>query len=138
MSWRVIAVGALAALAGCLLAVGVAAHTTHSSSALQLNVYTSGSVSNYVWGVVSSPNPRCVAGRRVRVYRKAPGPDPEFGSDISLESPSGNGPYTVTAPTGDLPEGLYYSQLRKRDLRPGRRHAHICKGARSNEQVVGP
>jgi len=127
----------VAALGGALLAVAVAAHTVHYSSSIALNVYTTGSTNNYVWGAISSPNSHCVGARKVRVYRKTHGSDAKLGSDISQEG-SAVGPYTVTAPSGDLHPGSYYAEVRKRDLRPGRRHAHICKGARSSEEPVGP
>jgi hypothetical protein len=137
-SWRVIAAGGVAALAGCLLAVAVAAHTTRYASSVQLHAFTNETTNNYFYGVVSSPNSRCAGDRKVRIYRKAEGADPKFGSDVSQQAPSGDGPYTVTAPTGDIPTGSYYSQAAKRDLRPGPRHAHICKGARSSDLDVGP
>lgn len=118
--------------------MGVAAHTSHSASALTINAFTIGTADNYVYGAVSSPNSRCVAGRKVRVFRKTQGSDSLLGADVSLQSPSGTGPYTVTAPTGDLPEGRYYSEMRKRDLRPGNRHTHRCSGATSDRLSVGP
>lgn len=129
--------GGVAALAGALLAIGAAAHTTHYPSSLSLSAFTSGATNNYVYGALSSPNSHCVGGRRVRVFRKAQGADPMLGSDVAQEA-SGVEPYTVTAPTGNLHPGRYYSQTKKRDLKPGPRHAHICKGAQSSNLDVGP
>jgi hypothetical protein len=136
---RVIVVGVVALGAGALLAVGVAAHTARHDSSLNLNAFTSGAMNNYFYGAVTSSSSKCVAGRRVRVYRKRPGENSEFGSHVSLEAGSGVGPYTVTAPEeGDIPVGSYYSQVRKRHLRRGARHDHICRGARSADLEVGP
>jgi hypothetical protein len=135
---RRLAIGAcLAALGGALLAVAVAAHTVRYPSSIELHAFTVGSSNNYVYGAISSPNSNCVGGRKVRVYRKTQGSDAKLGADVSQEA-SGVGPYTVTAPSGDLHPGRYYSQVHKRDLRPGPRHAHICKGARSDGLDVGP
>ena len=135
---RLVAVGASAAVAGCLLAVAVAAHTTHYASSLDLHAYTSGAMDNYVYGTVSSPNSDCVAERKVHVYRKTPGADAKLGADVSNGPVSGVGPYTVTDPSGDLPEGSYYSETRRRDLKPGPHHAHVCRGATSDALAVGP
>ena len=127
----------LALAAGGLLAVGVAAHTTHYPSSVEINAQTNINTGDYVYGVVTSPNSHCAAHRRVGVFRRRPGHDAKLGSDVSQHSPNG-GPYTVTAPTGDLPPGPYYAHAKKRDLRPGPRHAHICRGATSDDLVVGP
>jgi hypothetical protein len=136
-SRRLVAAGVLAALAGGVLAVAVAAHTTHYGSSLAINAFTSGTMDNYFYGVVNSPSSRCVVGRKVSVYRRQPGRDEKLGSDVSQQA-STVGPYTVTSPSGDLIPGSYYSQTRKRDLKPGRRHAHICRAATSSPLDVGP
>ena len=136
---RALIAGIGAALAGGLLAVVVAAHTTSYESNVNMNAYTSGAANNYFWGAVTSPKPACAPDRKVRVFRKRSGDDSKFGSDTSLEGPSpGSGPYTVTAPTGDTPEGKYYAKIKARDLRPGGAHAHICEGAKSPTVAVGP
>ena len=128
----------LAPVAGGLLAVGVAAHTTRHDSSLSLNAFTSGSQNNYFYGAVTSASSKCVE-RKVRVFRKEVGADEKYDSERSIVSGSGNGTYTVTAPNkGDLPQGTYYAQIKKRDLKPGNRHDHICRGAKSSEQSVGP
>jgi hypothetical protein len=137
VSRRLVIGAALAALGGSILAVAVAAHTDHYSSSVGINAFTSGSSNNYVYGAVSSPNSHCVGDRKVRVYRKTKGSDAKFGADISQEN-AGVGPYTVTAPSGDMHPGTYYSEVRKRDLRPGPRHSHICNPARSDGLPVGP
>ena len=128
----------MAALGGGVLAVAVAAHTTHYSSSLEIHAGTVGTMDNYVYGVVRSPNEHCVGERKVRVYRKVQGTDKKLGADTSQHVSSGVGPYTVTAPSGDLHPGAYYSQTDKRDLRRGPRHAHICRGATSDDLDVGP
>lgn len=136
---RALIAGVGAALAGGLLAVVVSAHTTSYESNVNINAFTSGVVGNYFYGAVTSPKPACAPKRKVRVLRKKPGDDSRFGSDTSLEGPSpGSGPYTVTAPTGDIPEGDYYAKVKPRDLAGGKAHTHLCKGAESSALAVGP
>jgi hypothetical protein len=137
MTRRTILAGLVAALAGSLVAVALA-HTTTFKSSLSINAYTSGGSNEYVWGVVTSESPKCAAGWKVRVFRRRHGDDAKLGAVPSNDAASGLGGYTVTAPTGNLPQGPYYSQVRKRDLRPGPAHDHICKGSESPEVDVGP
>jgi hypothetical protein len=129
--------GLVATVAGGLLAVGVAAHTSHTSASLAINAYTLGTTNNYIWGVVSSSKQRCAVERKVRVFRIRSGDDKLLGADVSQEGSTG-GPYTVTAPTGDLKEGRYYSKVKRFDLAAGRRHTHLCDGAASERVKVGP
>ena len=120
-----------AVAAGGLLAVGVTAHTTRSPSSVTIAIPPSES---YVYGAVSSPKQKCEPRRKVKVFRKRSGDDKLFGA---TRSPSDNGTYTITAETGTLPQGTYYSRVLKRDLSPGARHNHLCRAARStNEQVA--
>ena len=138
-SKRFASAAAVALGAGALLAVGVAAHTSSHDSALSLNAYTTGVSNNYFWGAVTSPSSKCVGGRRVFVFRRQPGDDAKLGSDVSLGPPAGAGSYTVTAPAkGDLQQGTYYSEVRRYDRKPGPRHDHICRGAKSEPVPVGP
>lgn len=132
-----IAAGVLAAVAGGLVAVALA-HTTSFKSSLSINAYTVGGSNEYVWGVVTSESEKCAAGWKVRVFRKRHGDDAKLGAVPSNGPESGLGGYTVTAPTGNLKSGLYYSQVRKRDLKPGPAHDHICKGSESADVDVGP
>ena len=103
-SRRVIAACAIAAVAGGLLAVGVAAHTTRDESNVNLNAFTTGVDNNYFYGAVTSPNIKCAPDRRVRVFRKRPGDDRLFATRRSIDGGvPGSAAYTVTAETGDLP-----------------------------------
>jgi hypothetical protein len=132
---RTLAVCALALLAGAVAAVGVAAHTTRTDSDISLNGFTSGGADEYFYGDIASSNPDCEPARKVRIFRKRPGDDRLYDATRSLQ-PAGS--FTVTAETGNLPQGDYYSHIRKRDLKPGKRHKHLCKGAKSAELDVGP
>ena len=74
------------------------------------------------------------------MFQQQSGADLKFDSSTSIEggSPT-SGPYTVTAPNkGDLPPGNYYSKIKKRDLKPGPAHSHICQDAKSPTVDVGP
>ena len=136
---RAVIAGIGAALAGGLLAVAVSAHTTHYESAVNINAGTSGTTHNYFYGAVTSPKAKCAPDRKVRVFKRRLGDDLKFGSDTSHEGASpGAGPYTVEAPTGDIPEGDYYSTIKSRDLAPSGAHDHICKGDKSSTLDVGP
>ena len=136
-SWRVLVAGAVAAIVGGALAVGVAAHTSQTASELRINAFTSGGTDEYAYGAITSASGRCLGGRKVRVFEKRPGTDTLLGADISQRA-SGVGPYTVTAPTGNIPQGRYYAQVKRVDTSPRGAHAHICKGARSGGLNVGP
>jgi hypothetical protein len=128
-TWRVVLAGGLAAIAGGALAVGVAAHTTHSPSDVAINAG-----SDYFYGTVSSPEADCLPGRRVRVFRKRHGDDKLFGAERSLET---TGSYTVTESDVNLRGGPYYARIKKRDLRPqSQKHDHICGAATSNTTTV--
>jgi len=136
---RMVAATVIAAVAGGVLAVAVAAHTTRDESNVNLNAFTSGVDNNYVYGAVTSPKPACAPDRKVRVFRKRPGDDKLLASRRSIDGGvPGSATYTVNAETGDLPQGVYYAQIRRRDLKPGDNHKHLCTGARSNELPVGP
>ena len=128
-------VAALAAIAGGVLAVGVAAHTSRDPSSISITVPPSES---YLYGVVSSPNADCPPHRKIRVFRTRPGDDKLFRRTHSLGPAHGFGQYTVSVETGTLRSGIYYSKVKESDLKPGDRHAHICKGDRSDEVGVGP
>jgi hypothetical protein len=125
---RVVIVGGLAAAAGGALAVGVAAHTSHTPSFVGINAG-----SDYFYGAVSSPSDSCLPDRNVRVFRKRPGADKLFGKEPSLNG----GTYTVTESSVTFRGGAYYSRIEKRDLRPhSRRHDHICGAASSATTTV--
>lgn len=129
ISRRVLLAGGLAAVAGGALAVGVAAHTTHTPSTLTLDVG-----SDYFYGNVSSVDPDCLGHRRVRVFRARNGADKLFGADRSLET---TGSYTVTESDVNFRGGAYYSRVKKHDLRPrSREHDHICGPATSATTTV--
>ena len=128
-TWRLVLAGGLAAIAGGSLAVGVAAHTTHTPTTLTLNAG-----SDYFYGNVSSVDPDCLGHRRVRVFRARNGADKLFGADRSLET---TGSYTVTESEINFRGGPYYASVNKRDLRPGsRKHDHICGPATSATTTV--
>ena len=131
-----VAAGVLATAVGALLAVGVAAHTTGHNSSVRATIHTVGNF-DHVYGLVTSGVNRCEPGRRVRLYMRQPGADARIGSDVSQQAALG-GPYTVTAQTGEFAQGTYYAKLKKRDLRPGNRHRHLCKGDRSPDLLAGP
>ena len=119
----------MAAIAGGALAVGVAAHTTHTPTTLTLNAG-----SDYFYGNVSSVDPDCLGDRRVRVFRARNGADKLFGAEKSLET---TGSYTVTESDVNFRGGPYYASVKKRDLRPrSREHDHICGPAKSATTTV--
>jgi hypothetical protein len=127
--WRLVLAGGLAAVAGGALAVGVAAHTTHTPTTLTLNAS-----SDYFYGNVSSVDPDCLGHRRVRVFRARNGADKLFGADRSLET---TGSYTVTESNANFRGGPYYARVKKRDLRPhSGKHDHICGSATSATTTV--
>jgi hypothetical protein len=132
---RTIAACALAAAVGAVFAVAVVAHTSRTDSDISLFGFTSGGADEYFYGDIASAKGACEPNRKVRIFRKRPGDDALYDATRSLE-PAGS--YTVTAATGNLPQGDYYSHIRKRDLKPGKRHEHLCKGAKSAELDVGP
>ena len=136
---RALSAGVSAALAGGALAVVVSAHTTHYESNVNIGGFTSGNVGNYLSGGVTSPNDKCAPDRKVTVFREAGSDDVKFGSDVSeVGTTPGVGDYLVNAPSGDIPSGDYYSRVKKRDLRKGRAHDHICDRAKSSPLDVGP
>jgi hypothetical protein len=132
MTVRTVLLGAVALAAGGLLAVGVAAHTSHTPSSLTINAGA-----GYFYGNVTSPKEKCRPHRRVRVFRKRPGNDKLYGAEKSLGGMN-LGSYTVEESTApDV--GTYYAEIKKRDLRAGSdRHDHICGRATSNTVVVEP
>jgi hypothetical protein len=135
MTRRGIVIGALAALAGGLLGATVAAHTTSSPADVSLGGYTSGGVSEALSGTITTVKPACYEGRKVFVYRKKSGDDLKFGADRAQETTA---EYTVTAPTGNVPQGTYYSRIRKFDLAHSAAHEHVCEGDRSQNFDAGP
>lgn len=129
--WRAALAGGLALIAGGTLAVGVAAHTSHSPSSLTINAG-----GDYFYGAVGSPNSKCRSDRRVRVFRKRPGGDKLFGAEQSLGGMN-LGSYTVEESTVGFRGGVYYSHTKRRDLRPqSGHHDHICGAASSNTVTV--
>ena len=137
---RALIAGTAAALAGALLAVAVSAHTTHYESSVNINAFTNGSVGNYFYGAITSSKPACAPKRKVIIFEGAGGPDDtKFGSETSIDSGTpGVGSYTITAPSGDIPSGDYYSKAKRRDLRKGRAHDHVCDRAKSSMLEVFP
>ena len=126
---KVLIAGVLAAIAGGALAVGVAAHTTHTPTTLTLNAG-----SDYFYGNVSSVDPDCLGHRRVRVFRKRGGADKLFVAEKSLET---TGSYTVTESDVNFRGCPYYARVNKHDLRPdSRKHDHICGPAKSATTTV--
>jgi hypothetical protein len=69
---RALAIGALAAALGGVLAVGVSAHTDRYDSEIEI---TAGINSDYVYGGLNSPKASCEPKRKVKLYRKRAGDD---------------------------------------------------------------
>ncbi len=111
--------------------MGVAAHTSHSPSSLTINAG-----GDYFYGSSARRTRKCRSDRRVRVFRKRPGGDKLFGAEQSLGGMN-LGSYTVEESTVGFRGGVYYSQIKRRDLRPqSEQHDHICGAASSNTMTV--
>jgi len=73
----------------------------------------------------------CTSGRRVRVFRRRPGPDRLLGQDRSGSHPGDGAGYWVVEVAGIRP-GRFYAVVLRKDLAPGDRHAHICRAYRTS------
>ncbi|MFI5025232.1 MAG: hypothetical protein ACHQCI_00565 [Solirubrobacterales bacterium] len=131
---RALAIGALAAALGGVLAVGVSAHTDRYDSEIEI---TAGINSDYVYGGLNSPKASCEPKRKVKLYRKRAGDDELIEASHSIGN-AGGATWTIEAPGGTFTTGTYYSKARKRDLAPGQAHSHICRGATSDEIPIEP
>jgi hypothetical protein len=130
---------ALAAIAGGLLAVGVAAHSDRYPTEMSATIQTANTITDHIRGRLLSSRTACAPDRKVRVFRKRPGDDQQIASDFSGTFTETIGsPYTVAVPGGDFSPGVYYAHAKRRDLRPGARHDHVCKGKRSQDFSVTP
>lgn len=74
-------------------------------------------------GHLESSKQKCVAGRKVTVFRAGTGQDDKVGTDVS----DSNGGWSLMILTPDFLAGDYYAKTPKRVLHDGT----TCKGARS-------
>jgi hypothetical protein len=119
-------IAALAAscLALCVFAAPGLAHTTSSSTSVTIGVVAQAG-GDLFRGKVSSPDPRCVNRRLVRLFRVAPGADPVLDTDRSED----NGSWDIDVEGGAAPGRYYVRVVARTATAPG--HSHTCRAAMS-------
>jgi hypothetical protein len=74
-------------------------------------------------GHVESTRARCTRGRKITLYRLAPGPDPKLGYDFS----DSNGGWSLYLPADEFTGDAHYAKAAKLKLRNG----DVCRPDRS-------
>ncbi len=113
---------ALCALAAVLIPVALALAATRVESKTSLNL---GPRAGEFTGVVTADDPRCVSGRKIKVFRVVPGPKEKVARDFS----DING---LWGKVTDERSGTWFAKLK-----PEKRGGLYCKGDKSPERSAG-
>jgi hypothetical protein len=119
----------IAAVVGMLVigvGVGLApAHTKKFNTRVTIH-FDASPYGDSFFGKVKSKKHACEKNRKVKVFRRQPGPDAQFdGSDQS----DNQGDWRIT--NGTAAPGNYYAKAKKKVLKNNNKHKHVCKRGRS-------
>jgi hypothetical protein len=132
---RIAIVATIAALAAAaILEVGgglATAHTQKYGTTVTIN-FQAGTYADKFFGRVKSHNAACKKKRKVKVFRKKPGPDAVFGTDTTNKK----GKYLVAPGKRAKSGGKYYAKAKKRVLKKNSLHNHVCRAGTSSTITV--